>query len=181
MNILLLNGSSKKNGITSKFSEQLQNKLENVDIINTRDLANAGFCNDCDYCKKHSKCFKNDDVSEILNKIIDADVLFVATPIYFETFPASLKLLVDRMQPLYYNVSSEAYKIKEKKCYTILLAGRDRAGQFEHIRKMLNIIYRQLNGHKMGEILISNTDIAEVDINDYDEYFEKIKKEINEV
>ncbi len=177
----MLNGSSRKNGNISKFISEFRKNLDEIEIINTYDLKNIDFCLSCDYCKSHIGCVINDNVSKILKKIIDADVLIIATPIYFETFPASLKLLIDRMQPLYYNVESKLYKLNKKKCYTILTAGMDRMGQFDHITKIINVIYRQLNGSKNYELLVASTDKVEVDIDDYKEEIKKIIEEIKEV
>ncbi len=177
----MLNGSSRKNGNISKFISEFRKNLDDIEIINTYYLKNVDFCLSCDYCRNHVDCVINDNVSSILKKIIEANVLIIATPIYFETFPASLKLLIDRMQPLYYNVESKLYKPTKKKCYTILTAGMDRKGQFDHITKIINVIYRQLNGTNNYELLVSNTDKIEVDINNYQEEIKKIIEEIKEV
>ncbi len=181
MSILVLNGSSRKSGNISKFINELQHRVDGIEVINTYEINNIEFCMSCDYCKEHSVCVKKDAINDILDKIINADSLIVATPIYFETFPASLKLVIDRMQPLYYNVERNLNRLKKKKCYTILVAGQDRKGQFDHITKILNVIYRQLNGKMMGEIFVGSTDIVEVNIEKYKNEIDKIIDEINEV
>ncbi len=181
MSVLVLNGSSRKNGNISKFINELKKNIKEFEVVNTYDLKNIDFCMACDYCRNNEGCVRNDAAEDILTKIVEADVLIIATPIYFETFPASLKLIIDRMQPLYYNVENKRYKLNSKKCYTILTAGMDRQGQFEHITKIINVIYRQLNGTKNYEILVPNTDSIQIEIKNYKEDIEKIINEIKEV
>ncbi len=181
MSVLVLNGSSRKNGNISKFVKVLENNVDKLEVIHTCDLKRIEFCRACDYCKNNIGCVLNDDVANILEKIINARALIIATPIYFESFPASLKLLIDRMQPLYYNVEKNIYNLKSKKCYTIVTAGMDRKGQFDHISKIINVIYRQLNGTNEYEILVANTDNKDVDIDNYKKDIERIINNIKEV
>ena len=51
-------------------------------------------------------------MAEILNKIVQADVLVMATPIYFYNMDAQLKALIDRTCPQYTRISNKkAYLI----------------------------------------------------------------------
>lgn len=55
------------------------------------------YCSACYYCKNHNgKCIHKDDMEEILNKIIDFDVIVLASPVYFYSIDAKLKTLIDR-------------------------------------------------------------------------------------
>ena len=44
---------------------------------------------------------KKDDMSEILDKMLAADVIVMATPVYFYTMSAQMKTLIDRCCGLY--------------------------------------------------------------------------------
>ena len=54
-------------------------------------------CTGCYYCREHAgKCVFNDDMGELLQKIIDCDVLVLSSPVYFYSICAQLKAVIDR-------------------------------------------------------------------------------------
>lgn len=54
------------------------------------------------YCSGESgKCVQADDMNEILEKILAADVLVLASPVYFHSFNAHMKTFMDRVCPIY--------------------------------------------------------------------------------
>ena len=56
-----------------------------------------GFCQACYYCYSHKgECAIKDDMAEIMPKIIAADVLVFASPVYFYSIAAQLKAVIDR-------------------------------------------------------------------------------------
>lgn len=78
-------------------------------------------CLACGYCRNHeNQCFQKDDGDELIKKIVAADVFVLATPVYFYSLSAQLKMLIDRM-------FSREYEIREsrqrKKAYLILTSG----------------------------------------------------------
>lgn len=58
---------------------------------------NICYCRACYYCRDHGgQCVQKDDMSEILQKMIDADLIVLASPVYFYSIGAQLKTLIDR-------------------------------------------------------------------------------------
>lgn len=56
-----------------------------------------GYCSACYYCRDHGgACAKKDDMAEIMQKMIDADVIVLSSPVYFYSIDAQLKALIDR-------------------------------------------------------------------------------------
>ncbi|MDR4506698.1 MAG: flavodoxin family protein [Candidatus Brocadiaceae bacterium] len=55
-------------------------------------------CNSCGGCYENGKCVIDDDMQGIYSKLIEADGIIVATPLYFMGISAQLKALVDRCQ-----------------------------------------------------------------------------------
>ena len=54
-------------------------------------------CTGCYFCKNHGgRCALNDDMADILQKIIDCDVLVLSSPVYFYSICAQLKTVIDR-------------------------------------------------------------------------------------
>ncbi|MCX5782341.1 MAG: flavodoxin family protein [Elusimicrobia bacterium] len=106
--ILILNGSPKINGNTAKlidwFVEGLKTKGAEVEIINTAFLKyKASGCLSCRKCQKYKEyeCSIDDDAKPVLKKMAKADIIVMATPLYFYGPSAQLKHIFDRMFSLY--------------------------------------------------------------------------------
>lgn len=69
------------------------------------------YCLGCGACYKTHKCVQKDDMTEVLDKMVNADVLVLATPVYFYTMNAQLKTLIDRTVPRYTELKGKAYLI----------------------------------------------------------------------
>lgn len=76
---------------------------------------NIGPCMACYGCGKTKTCVQNDDMKEVLNKLIEADVIILATPVYFYSMNAQMKVFIDRCLPRY-------QEIKDKVFYYIITA-----------------------------------------------------------
>ena len=117
-NVLILSGSPRRNGnsdmLCDRFTLGAREAGHNVEKIFLRDRK-IGYCTGCDYCFKTHKCSQKDDMAEIIEKMIQADVLVFATPVYFYSMDAQMKTLIDRTLPRYTEMS-------HKECYFILTA-----------------------------------------------------------
>ncbi len=66
------------------------------------------YCTACDACQGNGgKCVQKDDMAEILDKMISADVIVMATPVYFYTMNAQMKTVIDRTYARYTAVSNK--------------------------------------------------------------------------
>ena len=98
--VLVLSGSPRKGGNSDILCDEFikgalsaGNEVEKIRVAEKK----IGYCLGCYYCKEHGgRCVLNDDMGDILQKIIDADVLVFATPVYFYSMSAQLKTLIDR-------------------------------------------------------------------------------------
>ena len=98
--VLILSGSPRKGGNSDLLcGEFLRGAIEaghDVEKIRVAEKK-IGYCSGCYYCQKSGGvCAKKDDMAEILQKIIDADVIVFASPVYFYSIDAQLKTLIDR-------------------------------------------------------------------------------------
>lgn len=74
------------------------------------------YCTGCGTCIDRGKgCSQKDDMAEILEKMIAADVIAMATPVYFYTMCGQMKTLIDRTCARY-------TEIKNKEFYFIMTA-----------------------------------------------------------
>ncbi len=76
-------------------------------------------CLGCYACGKSGVCVQKDDMAEMLNKLIEADVIILATPVYFYCMDAQMKMFIDRCLPRY-------REIKDKDFYFIVTAADPR-------------------------------------------------------
>lgn len=116
MKILFLNGSPRLNGNTCDAIDAVASGIEknikdaNVEIIdiNTYKL---GFCQNCDACKSNNgSCVTDIDTNLLISKVVEADILVFASPVYWWGISAQLKTLIDKM----YSRSGELKKLSKK-------------------------------------------------------------------
>ena len=73
-------------------------KNNNVEIISAANY-NVNPCIGCNSCFtcEGNKCFQNDDMVHIYEKLRNADIVVIASPVYFYGISAQLKAIVDRL------------------------------------------------------------------------------------
>jgi multimeric flavodoxin WrbA/putative sterol carrier protein len=106
MNILVLNGSpkgAKSNTlkVTNAFLEGLSSENNHsIDIIRVYK-SNIEHCLGCFSCwtKTPGKCIIKDDMSELIEKYINADVVLWSFPLYYFGMPSKIKAFLDRLLP----------------------------------------------------------------------------------
>ena len=98
--VLILSGSPRKGGNSDILCDQFaKGALENgnqVEKIRVSEKKIAP-CTGCYFCRNSGgRCALNDDMGDILQKIIDCDVLVLSSPVYFYSMCAQLKAVIDR-------------------------------------------------------------------------------------
>lgn len=99
--ILVITGSIRKNGNSGKLAEtfmegaqQAGHQVERVDSA-FLDVKGCVVCNNC--FKNGIPCARGDDFNLVAPKIEAADVVVFATPIYWFSFPAKIKAVIDKL------------------------------------------------------------------------------------
>lgn len=121
--VLILSGSPRKNGNSDILCEAfMKGALEAGNEVQKIRVAekNIGYCRACYACKAGT-CILNDDMAEILQKMIDADVIVLASPVYFYSIDAQLKALIDRTVARWLEVKNKEFY------YIVTAADEDRA------------------------------------------------------
>lgn len=112
--VLIISASPQRGGnsdyLCEEFMRGAQESGHEVDKLFFHDL-NIHYCRGCGVCNDTKKCVQKDDMSGVLDKMVDADVLVFGTPVYFYTMDAQLKTLIDRTVPRYTELKGEAYLI----------------------------------------------------------------------
>jgi len=103
MRVCLLLGSTKQNGNTEElckpFVEELKNHQVEVDFITLYDkqIHPCIGCLTCQKTRDSYGCAIQDDMQAVIDSIVNADVLVMATPIYTWQAATPLKSVMDRM------------------------------------------------------------------------------------
>ncbi|MBW1978370.1 MAG: flavodoxin family protein [Deltaproteobacteria bacterium] len=104
MKVLGIYGSPRKGGnsdqLLDKVLEGAQSAGAEVKRIYARDLKISG-CQECGGCEKTGKCVVNDEMQTVYPLLEEADVIFLASPIFFYGLTAQIKAIVDRAQAMW--------------------------------------------------------------------------------
>lgn len=97
--VLVLMSSPRKNGNTDRLANAFIKGVEENGYSTEKiyvNYQNIKPCLGCNICQKTNQCVQKDDMQEIYEKMLEAKVIVFASPVYFYTFNASMKLLLDR-------------------------------------------------------------------------------------
>lgn len=95
-----LRTGSNSDMLADRFVEGALQAGHEVEKISLTDK-NIQFCRGCLACQKLGKCVIKDDVNDIMQKVLQADVIVWATPIYYYEMSGQMKVLIDRMNAMY--------------------------------------------------------------------------------
>ena len=113
-----LRHGSNSDMLADKFVEGAKaagNDVEKISLVG-KDIQ---FCKGCMGCQKLGKCVIQDDVNDIMAKVLEADVVAWATPIYYYEMSGQMKTLIDRMNAMY----EQDYKFRD--VYLLTTAAED--------------------------------------------------------
>lgn len=101
MNIVVLVGSPRPDGNTTLLAKAFAEGAAMRHHVEIVPVANYDVrpCTGCNYCftSPENACVQKDDMGEIYAKLAHADMLVVATPVYFYGISAQLKTVIDRL------------------------------------------------------------------------------------
>ena len=120
MNILILSGSPRKGGNTDLLVEAFvkgASQKHHIEVVSVHDYK-VNPCMGCNACFKSegNSCVQKDDMPLIYEKMAVADMLVIASPVYFYGLSAQLKAVIDR----FHNPIRDTYHIKKT---ALLLVG----------------------------------------------------------
>ena len=111
--VLILSGSPRKGGNSDILCDEFMRGAQEAG--NTVEKIRAASkkihpCSACYYCRSHGgQCAHKDDMAEILQKMIDADVIVLASPVYFYSIDAQLKAVIDRTVARWLEVKNKEF------------------------------------------------------------------------
>ena len=120
MKILILSGSPRKGGNTELLVGAFvkgASRKHHVEVVSVHDYK-VNPCMGCNACFKNeaNACVQNDDMPLIYEKMSQADMLVIASPVYFYGLSAQLKAVIDR----FHNPIRDTFRLKKM---ALLLVG----------------------------------------------------------
>lgn len=151
MKIVVLEGSPNKNGSSNLLAERFicgaKETGHSVDVIDAAH-ANIRPCIGCIHCGYEGPCSQNDDMNEIRQKILDADMIVFVTPLYYYGMSAQLKILIDR-----FCAFNSSIQRKQMKSALLAAAWNGDNWTFEALEAHYKTLVRYLNLKDQGMVL----------------------------
>lgn len=111
-NVLIISSSPRKGGnsdlLCDRFQAGAENSGHSVEKIFLKNY-NIGYCRGCGVCNSTHKCVQADDMAALLEKFVSADVIVLATPVYFYSMDGQLKTFIDRTVPRYTEIANKDF------------------------------------------------------------------------
>ena len=110
--VLVISSTPRKRGNSDLLCDEFAagakeagNKVEKVRIADLK----IGYCTGCYACQKTGKCVIRDGAQKVIDKMMAADVIVLASPVYFYSVSAQLKALFDRTVVVYPNLANKKF------------------------------------------------------------------------
>lgn len=152
--IVVITGSPRKNGnsfaMTDAFIKAAQAKGHTVTRFDAA-LHKIDGCHACETCYKTGKaCSFDDPFNTIAPSILEADVVVFTTPLYWYSFPAQIKGVIDRLYSFY--VAGK--DIANKECALITCCEEEDVTMLDGIVVPYQRIAALLKWKTIGEVLV---------------------------
>lgn len=110
--VLILSSSPRKRGNSNALCDQFakgavaaSHRVDKV-LLGEKKI---NYCRGCYACMGSGRCAQKDDMAQILDEMIAADVIVLATPVYFYTMCAQLKTVIDRTVARYTEITNKDF------------------------------------------------------------------------
>jgi len=166
MKVLGILGSPRKGGNTELLLEETLKGAEaegaEVERLRLTDY-NIIPCKECLACFKDGNCIILDDMAKIYPKLLEADIIVLASPIFFYGVTAWAKALIDRCQALWarkYQLKDPSFgkEGRKRKGFFISVGGTKGQKTFEGAILTAKYFFDVLNAEYAGELVLREVD-----------------------
>ncbi len=126
-NVLLISSSPRRGGNSDTLCDQFMkgaaeagHKVEKIFLGDKK----IRYCTGCGVCNDTGECVLKDDMNAVLTKMLAADVIVLATPVYYYSVCGQLKTMIDRVNPRYTEIAGKEF-------YLIATAAEDAPATFD--------------------------------------------------
>ena len=111
-------GNSNSEKLAEAFADGARAAGNEVELVSLKNKTIA-FCKGCLACQQTGHCVIKDDANAIADKMLEADVIAWATPIYYYEMSGQMKTMIDRANSLF----PKDYKFRD--VYLLTAAAED--------------------------------------------------------
>ena len=152
--IVVITGSPRKNGnsfaMTDAFVAAAEAKGHTVTRFDAA-MKKVGGCHACQTCFKSGKaCSFDDDFNLIAPAILEADAVVFTTPVYWYSYPAQIKGVIDRL----FSFCIAGKDVAGKECALITCCEEDDMSVMDGVRIPYERTAALLKWKSVGEVLI---------------------------
>lgn len=154
--VLILMASPRTSGSTNALCAQFANGAREAGHQVTQiDFSHHKLnpCLGCNFCANHrGKCCQPDDMNTVLEIFAQSDVIVLASPLYYYSISAQLKIFIDR---LYAPGIINHFQYQSKESVLIMTAGEDSQDIFTQPLQYYHLLLQKIFPWKhRGEILV---------------------------
>ena len=145
MKVLAVCGSPRKGNTEAMLRRILDGAREagaDVELVLLKDRK-IEHCDGCLSCDKTGSCHVKDDMHQIYGKLMNADIIVIGTPNYFDNVSGLMKTFIDRTNPIYVTKALNGKKV------VVVVAG---GGSEKSSRKVVQIIDSFFEPHEIKKI-----------------------------
>ena len=168
VNVLAISGSPRPNSNSESIVQHILKGVISLDgdakieVISTRGK-DIRPCVACDSCQKKVGCVLKDDMQTMYAKFDQADLLIVASPIYFNSVTAQLKALIDRTQAIWASkyILHQPLIDREKKRLGVFVATAGNPtgiAEFTPAAKVMELFFKAVNTQYFENFYVANID-----------------------
>jgi multimeric flavodoxin WrbA len=163
MQLLAIHASPRSQGNSEIFLDAFLSTLNHQKIKTEKiKLTELKFspCVECGGCEKDGTCILKDDLTEVYPKILKANFLVVATPIFFYSHPSFLQAFFERFQAFWVSKYLLKAPPPSQKPKGILLALGATKGKkvFECLVRSFKYVLDTIDGEYIGGIFLRGID-----------------------
>jgi multimeric flavodoxin WrbA len=160
LDLVVIQGSPRAQGNCSILADWAVNAAHElgmqIKVIYPHDM-DIRCCIGCYQCYNTGSCIFDDDMGSIIDAIRSASLLVVCSPVYTNTVPAGLKLLIDRCQAYHAErVLSGGNSGQRGLIFSV--AGREGKENFTCTTRVISAFLRNIGISPVGEILVDRLD-----------------------
>lgn len=155
--IIAVLGSPRRNGssetLLNHVLELVASPEDRTSLLRLSGL-NINPCTECGSCYVTGDCIIRDSMTPIYTQVLNADLIIIATPIFFSTVPAQLKTFIDRFQ----SVWAKKYLLKKKvrsreaKLIALVTGAREKEEELNCTLKPIKAFAATIDAAYAGEI-----------------------------
>lgn len=170
--VLVIQGSPRQRSNSTLLTDQILQGITSIqgDVeVETISLREKQIqpCLACDGCHRKRGCVIEDDMQELYPLLDSADLLVVASPVYFNSVSAQLKALIDRTQAIWASkyVLHQPLIDREKKRLGVFVAtagNPEGVAEFTPSARVMELFFKAVNTLYYQNFFVTDTDQAPI-------------------